>query len=183
MICWCRKLRNMVCWCYLFTCLNQNPTFSPPLYRQHSSRLKGPFLHRPVWAGAPEASCCQPPAVCRSLLQGRQSHPEERRCQAPAGPWCCHSSAGSAWTLRHWPGETGHWEGPSKEATANGKIYFGISKVVRRLWSGDTIIIIHINFHSHGHQVIIIMSWWSSQRGILPVLNLSFQAVEYDARP
>ena len=186
MVCWWSWLSCQNLKCNLFTGLNQNPTFSPPLYRQHPSRLKGSFLHRPVWAGAPEASCCQPPPVCRPLLQGRQPHPEERCCQAPAGSWCCHSSAGSAWTLHYRPGETGHWEGPSKEAAANGKRYFGISEVVRRLRSGYTIIIIHINSQlpsslvsSHYYYVIVVITARnsSSSQFEFPSSRIWYQAV------
>lgn len=90
-------------------------------YRLRPSRPEAPLLHGPVWAGAPEASGDQPPAVCRPVLQGRQPHPEERLCQAAAGPRRRHPGAGSAQPLRHRPGEAGHREGPSKKASANGE--------------------------------------------------------------
>lgn len=129
--------------------LSLNQIFLPLSYRMHPRGLEGPLLHRPVWAGAPEASCGQPPAVCRSVLQGRQPHPEEWRCQAPAGPRCRHSGAGSAWTLHHRPGEAGHREGPSEKASANGKRdllsipFIPTSGLLKRLWLGYTIMIAH----------------------------------------
>lgn len=90
-------------------------------YRLRPSRPEGPLLHGPVRAGAPEASTDQPPAVCRPVLQGRQPHPEERLCQAAAGPRRRHPGAGPARPIRHGPGEAGHREGPSKKASANGE--------------------------------------------------------------
>lgn len=93
-------------------------------YRQHSHRLEEPLLHRPVRTGAPETSGGQPPALCRPLLQGGQPHPEEWRRQAAAGSWCRHPSTGPAGSLCHRPGQAGHREGPSKEASANGKKAF-----------------------------------------------------------
>lgn len=92
--------------------------------RQHPWRLKGPFLHWPVWARTPEAPRGQPPAVGWPLLPGRQPHSEERRCQAAAGSQCRHPSSGSAWTLRHRPGEAGRGERPAKETSANGEQQF-----------------------------------------------------------
>lgn len=90
-------------------------------HRLRPSRPEGPLLHGPVRAGAPEASTDQPPAVCRPVLQGRQPHPEERLCQAAAGPRRRHPGAGPARPLRRRPGEAGHREGPSKKASANGE--------------------------------------------------------------
>lgn len=90
-------------------------------YRLRPSRPEGPLLHRPVRAGAPEASGDEPPAVRRPLLPGRQPHSEERLSQAAAGPRRRHPGAGSARPLRHRPGEAGHREGPSQKAPANGE--------------------------------------------------------------
>lgn len=132
--------------------VSQNCIFFPPSYRLHPSRLKGPLLHRPVWAGASEASCGKPAAVCRPLLQGRQPHPEEWRCQAPAGPRCCHSGAGPAWTLHHGPGETGHWEGPSKKASANGMRDFWILFIFN--FRGSKEIVVGIHYDNYTQKLI-----------------------------
>lgn len=144
-------------------CLSADSASSALSRRQHPSRLEGPFLHGPVWAGAPEASCGQPPAICRPLLQGWQPYPKEWRCQAAAGSRCCHPGASSTRSVRHRPGETGDWERPAKEASANGR---GAVWMLVKLYT--------VKILSYVREVSNVLGVHSAVGGNTVVVNLCF---------
>ena len=106
------------------------PSFVPSFCCPHRRCPRGPegaFLHGPIRAGTREAPGGEPAAVGGPVLPRREPHPEERCCQAPAGPRCRHPGPGAEEPVCHWPGETSYGERPLQETHSDGKRRLSLS--------------------------------------------------------